>query len=313
MPFNSQIDRTEASALMPEEVAELVNAGVIDKSICLSKMRKLPNMSRKQERVPVINLLPQSYFVNGDTGLRQTTDLSWQNKYIEAEELCTIIPVPRNVIDDSGYPIWDQAMPYVMQGKAQVIDTAICIGTGKPTLWPTSIKDKAVAAGNSVSVAASTNLHQAILGDGGLYSKIELDGYMVDGVLANVAVKGKLRGMVDLNGQPLLQPVIGAPTQYTLDGAEVTFAQNNPFALSDAWMIAGKWSELVYSIRQDIAFEVHTSGVIQDNTGAIVFNLLQQRMAAIVIWMRLGWQYPNPPNLMQPTEANRSAFGVLLA
>ena len=51
--------------------------------------------------------------------------------------------------------------------------------------------------------------------------------------------------------------------------------------------------------------------VIQDNTGAIMFNLAQQDMTAVRLTFRVGWQVSNPINNEQATEASRYPAGVL--
>jgi hypothetical protein len=66
-------------------------------------------------------------------------------------------------------------------------------------------------------------------------------------------------------------------------------------------------------IRQDISWKVLTEAVIQDNTGAIVYNLAQQDMVAMRMVMRAGWQVSNAINYDQPTEALRYPAGVLRA
>jgi hypothetical protein len=51
--------------------------------------------------------------------------------------------------------------------------------------------------------------------------------------------------------------------------------------------------------------------VIQDNTGAIIYNLAQQDMLAVRLTFRLGWQVANAINNDQPTEAARYPVAVL--
>ena len=70
--------------------------------------RRLPNMSRAQRRLPIMGSFATAYFVSGDTGLKQTSDVTWENKYIDAEELAVIVPIPEVVLDDANFDIWSQ-------------------------------------------------------------------------------------------------------------------------------------------------------------------------------------------------------------
>jgi hypothetical protein len=45
--------------------------------------------------------------------------------------------------------------------------------------------------------------------------------------------------------------------------------------------------------------------VIQDQTGAIIFNLMQQDTSAMRLTFRAGWQVSNRINNEQAVEANR--------
>jgi hypothetical protein len=67
----------------------------------------------------------------------------------------------------------------------------------------------------------------------------------------------------------------------------------------------------VVGVRADINYEIFREGVIQDNTGAIIYNLLQQDMSAMRVTARFAFQVSNPINWRQPVEAQRYPFGVL--
>ena len=78
-------------------------------------------------------------------------------------------------------------------------------------------------------------------------------------------------------------------------------------------MLVGDFSQAVYSIRQDITFKVLDQAVIQDpSSGEILYNLAQDDMVALRVTMRLGWEVPNPINSLQPDEAVRFPFAVIL-
>ena len=75
MPYSNVISRTDAAALIPEEVSREIVQGVLEESVVLRLGRKLANMARAQTRMPVLSLFPTGYFVNGDTGLKKTTEI----------------------------------------------------------------------------------------------------------------------------------------------------------------------------------------------------------------------------------------------
>ena len=81
--YESIISRSDAAALIPEEVIKEIVQKAPEQSAALQLMRRLPDMTRKQTRVPVLSYLPIAYFVTGDTGLKQTTEQKWENKYLK--------------------------------------------------------------------------------------------------------------------------------------------------------------------------------------------------------------------------------------
>jgi len=308
IPF---IDRSDAAALIPEEVSREIVQGVAETSACLRLFRRLPNMSRKQQRIPVLSALPTAYFVNGDTGLKQTTEQAWENKYLNAEEIACIVPIPEAVLDDADYDIWAEVRPRIVEAFGVVIDAAILFGTNAPTSWPASILGGATSAGHVVALGTGADIYEDIMGENGVISLVEEDGYMVNGHIAAMTMKAKLRGLRDTNRQPIFVRSMQDRTRYELDGEPMEFPANGAFDVTKALMFSGDFRQAVYAIRQEITYKVLTEAVIQDNTGAIVYNLAQQDMVALRAVMRMAWQVPNPVTRLQPTEAQRYPFAVL--
>lgn len=311
MPYNSQITRVDAGALIPEEVSREIIQGSIAQSAVLSLGRRLQNMPRAQTRMPVLSALPTAYFVTGDTGLKQTAEQAWSNKYLDAEEIACIVPIPESVLDDADYDIWAEVKPRLMEAFGIVIDAAVFWGTNKPASWPDAIITDATSASNVVALGTGADLYDDLLDESGLFSKVEDDGFMVTGCAAHVTMKAKLRGLRDNNGVPIFMRSMQERTRYELDGAPIVFPENGAFDSSQGLLVAGDFRQLVYAFRQDITYKMLTEAVIQDNTGAIVYNLAQQDMVALRAVLRLAWQCPNPINRMQPTEASRYPFAVL--
>lgn len=320
--YNSLMDRGDGSALIPEVVAQEIIKNVPQMSAVMSRGRKLRNMTSNQTRMPVLSALASAYFVTGanqtarDYGLKQTTEMAWANKYLYAEEIAAIAPIPQSVIDDieaGGYDVWGEVRPSIEEAIGKTFDAAVFYGTNAPAgTWPTNIVAGAVAAGNSVVLGAVGDLYDDIMAENGLLSKIETDGYMVNGHVAALTMKGKLRGLRGDDGQPIFMRDMQGAAQYTLDGQPVIFPMNGAFDATQSLMISGDWSQLVWAVRQDITFTILDQAVIQDGNGAIVYNLAQQDMVALRVVFRVGWQLPNPINRIQEVEASRYPFAVLL-
>ena len=69
----TSIDRTGADALIPVQESREIIQGIIAQSAVLSRGRRLQNMTARQYKVPVLDMLPVAYFVNGDSGQKKTT------------------------------------------------------------------------------------------------------------------------------------------------------------------------------------------------------------------------------------------------
>ena len=316
MPYNSILDRSGSQALMPEDVSREVIQGVPQNSAVMSLARRLPDMSRKQRRMPVLSSLLTAYFVTGDTGLKQTSEVEWGNKYINAEELAVIVPIPESVLDDADYDIWGEIRPRISEAFGKAFDQAVLYGTNAPSDWPSSLLTGATSASHTVDLStaegASKDLYDTIMGVDGVIALVEEDGYMVNGHVASLSMRAKLRGLRDSSKQPIFKTSMQDASRYELDGEPVLFPRNGSIVAAQSLLISGDWAQLVYAMRQDITYKLLTEAVIQDASGNIVFNLAQQDMVALRAVMRLGWQLPNPINAVNTTEATRYPFAVLV-
>jgi HK97 family phage major capsid protein len=313
--YNNVISRSEASALMPEDVTREVITHLPTESAALSMFRHVP-MSRAQTRMPVESALAVAYWVNGDTGLKQTTEQNWTNKYLNAEELAAIVPIPEAVLDDADYDIWALIKPTLVEAIGRALDAAVFFGTNKPASWPAAIGPAAVTAGNVAVSGTATPAAGGIMGDiSAVFGTVEADGYDPSGMIANRTVKSALRNARATTGESLANApaadgseVYGVPVQYPMRGIWPTGA-------GATQAIAGDFSQGVLGVRQDITFKVLDQAVIMDNsaTPVILFNLAQQDMVALRVVARFAFQVPNPMTYDQPTEASRYPFGVLNA
>jgi HK97 family phage major capsid protein len=256
--------------------------------------------------------MPTAYWVNGDTGLKQTTDVAWANKYLNAEELAVIVAIPEAVLDDAGFDIWGEVKPKLVEAFGKKIDAAALVGTDKPSSWPDAILTDCASASQTLSLASVADIADAIGGESGIMGMIEADGFDVSGFVGHPTVKAKLRGVRDANGGLIYQPSMTAGTPNMLYGQPIEYPKNNSFATTSALMFAGDWSQSMVAIRQDITYKILTEAVITDAEGAVIYNLAQQDMVALRAVMRVAWQVANPITNLQETEASRYPFAALL-
>jgi len=307
------ITRDNAAALIPEDAAREIIKTVPEMSAVMQLARRLPNMSRNQRRMPVMSALATAAFVSGDTGQKTTSNVEWTNKYLNAEELAVIVPIPEAVLDDVDYDIWGEVQPSIAEAIGQAFDAAVLLGTNAPTSWPDDIVTAATAAGNTVTLgAAGGDLYDDIMGENGTIAQVEADGFMVNGHLGDLTMRAKLRGLRGDDGHPIFVRTMQGMTAYELDGNPTAFPKNGGTNPATALMFSGDWSQLVYSIRQDLTYKIFDTGVIQDTDDSILYNLLQDDMVALRAVIRLAWQLPNPINRVQAVEESRYPFSVLL-
>ena len=216
-----------------------------------------------------------------------------------AAELAVIVPIPEAVLDDAEFDIMGEVTPRVIEAIGQRVDSAIIFGENRPAEWQNDIITLARQAGNNVSLGSNPNYYDKILCEDGVFAKVEDDGYSVSGVIASTNMKAKLRGIKDSTGQPIFVKSMQDATSYALDGTPMQFPVNGAFNKSIAQLVAGDFSQAVYSIRQDVTTKILTEGVIQDpTTKEIVYNLAQQDMVALRVVFRIGWALPNPATRM---------------
>jgi HK97 family phage major capsid protein len=310
-----------------EETIDVIRDGLESQSAAMELFREI-RVGKKQQRFPVLAALPIAYWVNGDTGLKQTTEMSWANKFVNMEEIAVIVPVPQAVLDDSDFDIWAEARPKVQQAVGRTLDAAVFFGINAPGTFPTNVRAAAIAAGNRVTYAtadypAAEGGFFGALDD--LIGTVEDDGFSVTGLAMDRKVKRHFRKARNTDGDrqdrdrvnSSFTELDGEPIVYTMEGMWPTWAADPDgagagVATAGVHGFAGDFkNQFILGIRKDITYEVFREGVIQDNTGAIVYNLLQQDMVALRVTFRAGWQVANTINYSQTVEGSRYPAAVL--
>ena len=307
MPYNSLISRTDAAALIPEQVSNAMIANLASSSALL-EMSTQVQVSTNQTRFPLLSALPTAYFVSGDTGLKQTSKAAWDRQFINVEELATIVPIPEAVLDDAEYDVWGTVQPLMEQAIGRALDAAAFFGTNKPAAWPDAIVTKAVDNGNDRERGTATATEGGVAEDiNQLFGLVEADGYDVTGAVGRTNFRPVLRGARDTTGQLLAD----------LNGGTLAGGVMLRWAMPGLWpsagagvaeLVVGDFTKSFVGVRQDMTFKLLDQAVITDDSGNIVFNLAQQDMVAMRLVFRVGWTVAN---IINYEATGGYPFGVL--
>lgn len=315
MPYNNITNRANVESTIPEEVSRAMIGKDVEGSAVLDLFRRVP-VGRNQVKFPILSALPVAYWVDGDTGLKQTSEMAWDKKFLTIEEIATIMPVPENVVADMDMDIWDTAEPYIVEAFHRTLDAAVFFGTNAPSSFPTNILAAATAAGNTVTAGTATAAQGGYMGDlDNLIGAVEEDGYDVTGFVAARTARRRLRAARDTQGRKLDVGRVSGDLN-TLDGAPITYPMRGlwPTGGGTVHMFAGDFaSQFIVGVREDVSFKLLTESVIQDNTGAIVYNLAQQDMVAMRVKFRVGWQVANTINNDNPNASTRYPAAAMLS
>lgn len=306
--YNSLISRDASNdPLVPTPVSADIIEELPAASALLQRARRVP-MSSKTQRQPVLDVLPLAYFVGGDTGLKQTSAQDWKNVDLVAEEIAAIVPIPEAYLDDAQMPIWSEVRPRLVEAIGAKLDAAGLFGLDKPSTWPAAVYQSAVAAGNAVISGAGVDFAVDVATAAG---KVSEDGFAVNGFISRPGLTWKLNTMRTEQGVPIYQPNLQGGLGGTLYGYPMSELTNGAWDMSEAELLMGDWSKAIVGVRQDISFKLFTEGVISDDDGKVILNLMQQDSVAMRVVMRVAFATANPATRLNTNAATRSPFAVV--
>lgn len=317
MAVNAVLRGDVLADVPPSEAAKIIS-GAVEQSAAMQLFTRLP-MNKKQSRIRIEDALPMAYWVNGDTGMKQTSKGTWKDKTLEAEEIAVIIPIPDAVLDDADFDLFAWLQPKAEEAIGRTLDQAIFFGTNKPATFPTGLVPRAREVGNSFTQGSSAQNEGGIVEDfNSLFALVEEEGFDVNGITANRKLRRYIRGARNAQGDRFAE--VGANGN-TIDGTPVVYSMRGlwPAAVTGGSPVAaplaviGDYTQGILGVRQDITAKILTESVIQDPvTGDIVYNLAQQDMKALRLVARFGFQVANYATREAPdSEDGRYPFAVL--
>lgn len=272
---------------VPQDISYAIIQDAAKSSAALALGRRVP-MSTKQSRVSVIDVLPDAYWVSGDTGLKQTTKMSWAPIWMEAEPIAALVVIPDEYAADSAVPLWDEIRPRVAEAIAKKLDAAVFYGIEKPATWTSPYIYKGVVdAGNVVSEGAGADLAVDIASVGALLSQ---DDISLNGWAVSPGFNWKLSQIRSTATTiPVFQPSLQTGVPGSLYGMPMQEVRNGAWDSTKMSVLGGDWSKLIIGVRQDITYSIHQDAVITDDTGKVVFNAMQQDSKIMRVVARFGY------------------------
>lgn len=303
--FNEQISRSNVP--VPTEVVQEILAEAPAQSVALSQFKRA-RMSTKVQTQPVLSVLPEAFWVNGDTGLKQTTRAEWKNLSMTAEELAVLVPIPNALIDDSAIPLWEEIKPLLIEAVGKKVDLASIWGIEKPASWPTAMVPGAIAAGNVVAQGTGADLAVDIATLAGLVAD---DGFDVNAFASGPGLNWELVSLRTETGTPIYGNPLALGQPGTLYGFPFTAARNGSWQKDVAKIVGFDNQKFIIGLRQDFTFDLFDQMVINDDTGKVIFNAAQQDSKVMRLVFRVGFQTANPLTRVNTDEATRYPAGVL--
>ncbi len=303
----AEITRADALALISEQDMGELWQDAAKQSIAMQTFRRI-QMTKKQAKVRVLDTLPAApgggAWIDGDTGRKPTLDMGWANKFLEAEEIAGIVPIPENVLDDADMDIWGEVRPRIAEYVGYHLDLAVFLGIGAPASFGDSLYEGAVAAGNIVDLSTYTGLGTQAQGYdlAGAFSEtiglVEDDGYNCNTLWTKRSMKRRLQNLRDGDGNPILGTNMrtDSNTNVTSIWGVDTFLAENAALAADANLhaIAGDRTRAVLGIRQDIEFKFLDQATLTDGQGKVLVSLAEQDMVALRFKMRAGFTVADP-------------------
>jgi HK97 family phage major capsid protein len=300
--YNSLVSRADV-ALPEDKLAEIFSAANEDSAV-LSLGRRLRNAKTDELKFRVTAENPIAYFVDEvgksstypNSTLKQTTAVDYNDTTVYIREIATIVPVPKNVWAEADFDLQGDISQKIRTAIGKLVDATVLFGTktsSAPDDWPNGIFTDMPAGHKFAYNASSGDLYDNLAGDLTAMAQVELDGYANTGIVGSLRLRGMVRGLRDDDtGLPIFSMSARAGEPDILAGVPYLTPRNGGFDASKALAIVGDWKELVYTIGDDVTFDLFDSGVIQDGNGAIVYNLMQQDMVALRVTFRMGWALP---------------------
>jgi hypothetical protein len=216
----------------------------------------------------VLSALPIAYWVNGDTGQKQTTEVNWDNKFLDIEEIAVIVPIPDSVVDDADADL-GAGPAAARDGGRPPVRRDGAVRRERAGVVPDERRRRGRRGRQHRRDRHQRRRPRRHRGDhSDMLSAIEDDGYDPTGGIAARKLRGKARQARNTLGDRYAEVTVDRES-VTIDGVRYEFPMRGlwPTGAGAVQAIAIDGSEFVVGVRQDVTWKFADEAVIQDNTG----------------------------------------------
>lgn len=277
----ADISRAELSTLIEEAYAQSLLQTATQSSAALAAIPNV-NLGTKLTHMPVLASLPTAGWVaesaSAPEGVKPTTDVTWADRTIVAEEIATIVPVHEDALADATVNVLDEIARLGGQAIGKVLDEAVFFGTNKPASWTSAdLYAAAVAANQTFTVTAGDANEDDLVGATMQAAKSLAEaGWLPDTIVCSLGLRYDIANLRDADGNMAFRD-----DQFA--GFRTVFCQNGAWDDDSARILVLDSSRARLGVRQDITVKFLDQATI----GSI--NLAERDMVALRIKARYGY------------------------
>jgi len=277
----ADISRAELSTIIQEEYNNELLASAASASAALQLFRRV-DMGTKVQNLPVLATLPEADFVGESAtesgGVKPTSQVTWANKVLTAEEIAVIIPIHENAVDDASVDVLDEITREAGAAIGRKLDAAIMFGVDKPAAWTSaSLLGSATAASQTITIGDvedGDDLGGSILQAAEF---VDIAGWDPNAVAAPRGMRYRLANSRNVDGTPIFLPSLSS-TPGAVDsiaGLDAAYVNGRVWDRTEAECFVMDTSRVIIGVRQDITVKF----LDQATVGGI--NLAERDMVAL--------------------------------
>lgn len=269
----ADISRAEVATLIQEGYSNVLLDEAAKGSTALQAFPTV-SMGTKTTHMPVLATLPEANWVTESAtesdGVKPTSQVTWADLTLVAEELAVIVPVHENVIDDATESVLDEIAKWGGQAIGKKLDQAVFFGTNKPSSWASpALVPAAIAASQTVAAVDGVANGSDLVGAANQVAKmIAMAGHVPNTMIASLALKYEVNNVRDANGLPIFR-------DESFGGFRTWLSENGAWNDATAEMIIVDATRVRIGVRQDITVKYLDQATVNG------INLAERDMVAL--------------------------------